>query len=126
MKFAAVWTRGMAVAIAIYATAVFAVACGGGLLAWLLALPGAFVGLHLLALPIVGCCELLESCAGLPNRWRANVHEWLIIAALICLGTAFLPPLARVASFIFFVTMLIMRLACNHFWKPVAPVEVTP
>lgn len=125
MKFAALWTMLMAVAIALYGAVVFAWAFGAGAIAWLLALPGMFVGLQLLGLLLVILAEFAEHCGFVRASWRATIHEWMLVAVLLWIGVRILPSSAMVCAVSFFAVMCLIRLLFHRCWKPGEPVEIT-
>lgn len=125
MNFAGLWTAVMAAAIAGYGAVLCASVWGGGAIAWALALPGAFVALQLLGLPVVLVGSLAERAGFLPPSRRSGFHEILLVALLVSLGWFWLVPAAHLAAAAFFALMYSLRTVFRARWQPGEPVEIS-
>jgi hypothetical protein len=114
----------MAVAIALLSVATFASGCGGGVTAWLMALPGAFIALQVLGFVVVMLCGILEKVGLVRSSSRPVLHDFLIHGALLGSGFALLgSPLMRWVL-AYFVVMYLIRVIFRASWEPGEPLEV--
>ena len=119
MKFAQHWTTAMSVGIAAYGMALVAHLCGGGFLGWVVALPGMFVGLHLVGIPLVLVCEIGERARIIPRRWRTGIHELLLVTTLLVVGLPFLPTTVSGLFTAFLMLKLLLRISFALGGSPV-------
>jgi len=124
MRFAGIWTNSMSIAITIYGTVLVACLLGGGVVAWLVALPVLFIVIHLIGIPLVLVCEIAERARLLPKSCRADALEILMLAALFGIGACCLSSWVLHLFGGFLLLMLLLRIAFSSHWEPGEPVEL--
>jgi len=124
MRLAGAWTACMAIAIAILSASLVVRAGGGSASSWVLAAPGAFIGLQLLGLPIVFVGEFLERLGLVTAGWRPQLHECGMVAVLLGIAWRLIGVPVALAVIGFFALMYTFRILFRANWNPGQPEEL--
>ncbi|MGI9241981.1 MAG: hypothetical protein ACR2RV_14355 [Verrucomicrobiales bacterium] len=113
----------MAVAIGGIGAGLIVRVSGPSLWGWLVALPGVFLGLQVVGLPIVLMGGLLERARLVPAAARAQLHECVLVGVLLALTFNVLSLPLALWTLGFFTLMYTLRILCRKCWDPGLPKE---